>query len=177
MRKKLAAQGIIKMICGIIALGLLLFLPAGTFRFPGAWRMLGILFVPMLILGTVLLIVKPELLAKLLNQKENEGEQKSVIFFSQLLFVACFLLCGFDFRFGWSRRPLWVSIVGCAVFLITYAGFAELLRENEYLSQSSLLPPDVIHNFCRNVMLVRIELPFMVVNIIAHGVTMKAALP
>lgn len=136
MRKKLAVQGIIKMVSGIIALGSLLFLPARTFRFPGAWRMIGILFIPMLILGTVLLIVKPELLAKRLNQKENEDEQKSVILFSAIIFVVCFLLCGFDFRFGWSRCPLWVSIVGCAVFLITYAGFAELLRENEYLSRT-----------------------------------------
>lgn len=136
MRKKLAIQGISKMLTGLMLLGLLLFLPAGTFHYPGAWRMICTLFIPMVILGTVLLAVKPELLAKRLNQKETEDEQKAVILFSALLFIASFLLCGFDFRFGWSHVPLWVSVLGCIVFLLTYIGFAELLRENEYLSRT-----------------------------------------
>lgn len=136
MRIKLAIQGIIKMLSGLLATGLLLFLPAGTMHYPGAWRMIFILFVPMFILGTVLFIAKPELLAKRLNQKETEAEQKTVIIISIVLFTACFLLCGFDFRFGWSNVPLWLSFAGCAVFVITYAGFAELLRENEYLSRA-----------------------------------------
>lgn len=75
-------------------------------------------------------------LQNVLTKKETEDEQKSVIFFSLLLFVGCFLLCGFDFRFGWSHCPLWVSVVGCIAFLATYLGFAELLRENEYLSRT-----------------------------------------
>lgn len=136
MKKKLATKGLLKALSGVITLGLLLFLPAGTLHFPGAWRMIGILFIPMLILGTILLIAKPELLAKRLNQKETEEEQKSVILFSALLFVAVFLLCGLDFRFGWSHCPLWLSIIGCVIFLVTYFGFAELLRENEFLSRT-----------------------------------------
>lgn len=136
MKKQLAIRGIAKLLSGIVTLGLLLFLPAGTFRYPGAWRMMGILFIPMLILGAVLLIAKPALLEKRLNQKETEKDQKLVILFSALLFTACFLLCAFDFRFGWTQLPLWLSILGCVVFLATYLGFAELLRENEYLSRT-----------------------------------------
>lgn len=136
MRKELAFKGIIKILSGIVSLGLLLFLPAGTFMFPGAWRMIGVLFIPMLILGTVLLIKKPELLAKRLNQKETEDEQKSVILLSAIVFAASFLLCGFDYRFSWSHCPGWLSIAACIVFLITYGGFVELLKENEYLSRT-----------------------------------------
>jgi len=136
MKKQLAIRGIAKLLSGLVTLGLLLFLPAGTFRYPGAWRMMGILFIPMLILGAVLLIAKPALLEKRLNQKETEKDQKLVILFSALLFTACFLLCALDFRFGWTRLPLWLSILGCVVFLATYLGFAELLRENEYLSRT-----------------------------------------
>lgn len=136
MRKSLAVKGVIKLLSGLLAMGLLLFLPAGTRDFPGAWRLLGVLFIPMLLLGTVLLLVKPELLAKRLNQKETETEQKTVILWSALIFVACFLLCGLDFRFGWTHCPMWLSVAACVVFAATYAGFAELLRENEYLSRT-----------------------------------------
>jgi len=136
MKKQLALRGLVKLLSGLLLLGLLLFLPAGTFRYPGAWRMIGILFIPMFILGAVLLLAKPELLAKRLNQKEEEAEQKVVILLSALVFIVCFLLCGLDQRFGWTRVPLWLSIVGCAIFFLTYLGFAELLRENEYLSRT-----------------------------------------
>jgi len=136
MRKSLAVKGVIKLLSGLLAMGLLLFLPAGTRDFPGAWRLLGVLFIPMLLLGTVLLLVKPELLAKRLNQKKTETEQKTVILWSALIFVACFLLCGLDFRFGWTHCPMWLSVAACVVFAATYAGFAELLRENEYLSRT-----------------------------------------
>lgn len=136
MKRQLAITGIIKLLSGLLTLGLLLFLPSGTFRYPGAWRMICLLFIPMFILGVVLFCAKPELLAKRLNQKETENEQKAVILFSSLIFITCFLLCAFDFRFGWTHVPMWLSIVGCVVFLATYAGFAELLRENEYLSRT-----------------------------------------
>jgi protein-S-isoprenylcysteine O-methyltransferase Ste14 len=136
MKKKLAVGGFIKLLSGLLLLGLLLFVPAGTIHYPGAWRMICVLFIPMFVLGVVLLIANPKLLEKRLNQKESEPEQKVVIFFSSLLFVACFLLCGFDFRYEWTSVPMWLSIVGCIVFLATYAGFAELLRENEYLSRT-----------------------------------------
>lgn len=136
MRKQLAINGLIKMLSGILLIALLLFLPAGTLSFPGAWRMLAVLFVPMFILGIVLLEKKPELLEKRLSQKESEPEQNKVILFSGLMFIASFLLCGFDFRFGWTFVPKWLTAAGCVVFLVTYAAFAELLRENEYLSRT-----------------------------------------
>lgn len=136
MRKKLAVQGIVKLLSGALTMGLLLFLPAGTLDYPGAWRLLCVFFLPAFILGLVLLIAKPELLAKRLNTTETEPEQRCVLMFSSLIFAACFLLCALDFRFGWSDVPVWLSITGCVVFLLAYVGFAELLRENEYLSRS-----------------------------------------
>ena len=136
MRKKLAVQGIVKLLSGALTMGLLLFLPAGTLEYPGAWRLLCVFFLPTFILGLVLLIAKPELLAKRLNTKETEPEQRRVLMLSSLIFAASFLLCALDFRFGWSAVPAWLSTAGCAVFLLAYVGFAELLRENEYLSRS-----------------------------------------
>ena len=136
MKKNLAVQGSVKLLSGLLLLGVFLFLPTGTLHYPGAWRMIGTLFIPMFLLGVVLLIAKPELLAKRLKQKETEAEQKTVILLSALLFIASFLLCGFDFRFGWSFVPKWLSVLGCVVFLLTYIGFAELLRENEFLSRT-----------------------------------------
>ncbi len=136
MRKKLAVQGVVKLLSGALTMGILLFLPAGTFDYPGAWRLLCIFFIPAFVLGLVLLIAKPELLAKRLSTRESEPEQRRVLMLSMLIFAASFLLCAFDFRFGWTDVPAWVSTVGCVVFLAAYAGFAELLRENEYLSRS-----------------------------------------
>ena len=136
MRKKLAVQGIVKLLSGALTMGLLLFLPAGTFDYPGAWRLLSIFFIPAFVLGLVLLIAKPELLAKRLSTRETEPEQRRVLMLSMLIFAASFLLGAFDFRFGWTDVPAWVSTVGSVVFLAAYAGFAELLRENEYLSRS-----------------------------------------
>lgn len=136
MRKRLAVQGIVKLLGGALTMGLLLFLTAGTLDYPGACRLLCVFFIPAFILGLVLLIAKPELLAKRLNTKETEPGQRRVLAFSSLIFAASFLLCALDFRFGWSAVPAWLSTVGCAVFLLAYVGFAELLRENEYLSRS-----------------------------------------
>jgi len=142
MRLKLAIKGLIKMVFGVVALGLLLFLPAGTFAFPGAWRMILILFIPAFILGSVLLIKNPVLLEKRLNSKEKETEQKSVILFSALMFILSFVLCGLDFRFSWIRMPLWLSVVGCILFLLTYLGFVLVLRQNEYLSRTIEIQED-----------------------------------
>ncbi len=136
MRKKLAVQGVVKLISGAMTIGLLLFLPAGTFDFPGAWRLLSVFFIPAFVLGLVLLAVNPELLAKRLNTRETEPEQRRVLVISSFIFAASFLLCALDFRFGWSAVPTWLSTVGCIVFFAAYMGFAELLRENEYLSRS-----------------------------------------
>lgn len=136
MKLELAIKGIVKILSGILLLGVLLFVPAGTFNYPGAWRMISILFVPSIIIGGVLLIKKPELLEKRLNQKETENEQKFVIVLSALIFIVSFLLCAFDYRFGWTKVSLIISVIGCVIFVFTYIGFAELLRENEYLSRT-----------------------------------------
>ena len=136
MRKKLAVQGIVKLLSGALTMGLLLFLPAGTLDYPGAWRLFCVFFIPAFVLGLVLLTAKPELLAKRLSTRETEPEQRRVLMLSSLIFAASFLLCALDFRFSWSAVPAWLSTVGCVVFLLAYAGFAELLRENEYLSRS-----------------------------------------
>ena len=136
MRKRLAVQGIVKLLSGALTMGLLLFLSAGTLDYPGAWRLLCVFFIPAFVLGLVLLIAKPELLEKRLSTREAEPEQRRVLMLSSLIFAASFLLCALDFRFGWSAVPAWLSTVGCVVFLLAYAGFAELLRENEYLSRS-----------------------------------------
>ena len=136
MRKRLAAQGVVKLLSGALTMGLLLFLPAGTLDYPGAWRLLCVFFIPAFVLGLVLLIAKPELLAKRLSTRETEPEQRRVLALSSLIFAVSFLLCALDFRFGWSAVPAWLSKIGCIVFLAAYMGFAELLRENEYLSRS-----------------------------------------
>lgn len=136
MKAKLALNGVLKMISGMVCLGLLLFLPAGTWSYPGAWRLAAILFVPMMILGVSMLCFAPELLKKRLNTNEQEPEQKKVILMSSLVFVASFILCGLDFRFGWTKLPMWAVYLGCAVFLLCYLGYAELMRENAYLSRT-----------------------------------------
>ncbi|MDO5423646.1 MAG: isoprenylcysteine carboxylmethyltransferase family protein [Eubacteriales bacterium] len=133
---KLAGQATIKFFSGLLLIGLLLFWPAGTIRYAGAWRLIVLLFVPMLIVGIVLMKKAPELLRKRLNDKEGESEQKMVIALSSLEFIACFVLAGFDFRFGWTQLPGWVIAAACAVFLVAYGLYAEVMRENAYLSRT-----------------------------------------
>ncbi|MCQ4022387.1 MULTISPECIES: isoprenylcysteine carboxylmethyltransferase family protein [unclassified Ruminococcus] len=134
--RKLIIQAVAKFLCGLLLIGVLLFLPAGTVRYAGAWRLIGLLFVPMLLVGVLLLIKAPGLLQKRLNDRESEGEQKTVIALSALEFIVCFVLAGLDFRFGWTRFPGWVTVVSCTLFLIAYALYAEVMRENAYLSRT-----------------------------------------
>jgi len=136
MDKKLIRDAMIKLCSGIVLMGLLLFLPAGTFAFPQAWLLMGVLFVPMFGAGIVMLVKSPELLRKRLNAKEEQGEQKWVIALSGLMFVAAFVLAGLNFRFGWHLLPAWVSIAAAVVFLLAYLLFAEVLRENAFLSRT-----------------------------------------
>ena len=117
-------------------MGLLLFLPAGTLRWPRAWLMLGILFIPMLVAGVVLLIRSPELLQKRLNAKEAQGEQRKVVGFSALMFAAAFITAGLSFRFMWFLLPEAVSWAAAGVFLLGYLLYAEVLRENVWLSRT-----------------------------------------
>lgn len=134
--KKLFAQAIIKVTAGILLLMLLIFLPAGTMRFPGGWLLMAILFIPMIIAGFVMMFKNPELLRKRLDAKEKEDEQKAVVALSGLMFICGFVVAGLDFRFGWFMLPEWVQIAAAAVFLLAYILYAEVLRENTYLSRT-----------------------------------------
>lgn len=136
MDSKLFTRAITRFIAGVFIVGLLLFLPAGTFRYPQGWLLLGILFVPMFIAGLIMMKKNPYLLEKRLNVKEEESEQKEVILLSGIMFLAAFIMAGLSFRFGWLMLPFPVSIVFAAVFLVAYALYAEVLRENTYLSRT-----------------------------------------
>lgn len=133
---KLLLNALTKFIFGILLLGAMLFLPAWTLNYPHAWLFLGVLFLPMLVMGTVLFFKAPELLEKRLNHKEKEKTQQGVVALSGLMFPIGFVLSALDFRFGWSRVPLWLTILSAVVFLIGYAMYAEVMRENAYLSRT-----------------------------------------
>ena len=133
---KLFFQAVLKFLCGFVLVAALLFIPAGSFGYRQAWLLLGILFVPMFCAGIVMLTKSPELLRKRLNAKEKQSEQKAVILLSGLMFLAAFLLAGLNFRFGWIVLPGWVSIAAAVAFLLAYALYAEVLRENVYLSRT-----------------------------------------
>lgn len=136
MDRKLFVSAIVRFFAGVVLVGLLLFVPAGTFRYPQAWLLAGILFVPMFIAGLIMMKMNPELLKKRLNVKEKESEQKEVILFSGIMFLAAFIFAGLSFRFGWLMLPFPVSIVSAFIFLGAYALYAEVLRENTYLSRT-----------------------------------------
>ena len=133
---KLLINAIVKFLCGLLIVGGLLFLPAGTFDYTGGWLLIGLLFVPMLIAGFVMFFNSPEFLANRLDVKEKQGTQKGVIAFSGLMFLTGFVVAGMDFRFGWSEMPAWVVITASVLFLIAYALYAEVMRENAYLSRA-----------------------------------------
>ena len=133
---KLLLSAIIKFSFGIIFVGLLLFLPAGTIKFFNAWLFIGLLFIPMFILGIFLFIKSPELLEKRLNAKEKEKTQKGVVGFSAILFLASFLIAGFDFHFVWSKVPFWCVVLASVILILSYILYAEVMRENIYLSRT-----------------------------------------
>ena len=133
---KLLANGLVKFTSGLLMVGLLMFLPAGTFYYTYGWLLIGLLFAPMLIAGFVMFFKTPDFLEKRLDVKEKQGTQKGVIALSGLMFIAGFVLAGLDFRFGWSEMPLWVTITASVLFLIAYALYAEVMRENAYLSRT-----------------------------------------
>ena len=136
MNRELFIQAVTKFSAGLLIVGLLLFLPAGTLRYPQGWLLLGILFIPMFIAGLVMMKKNPELLKKRLNAKEKETVQKEVILFSGIMFLAAFIIAGISFRLGWLMLPFSVSIFFSVVFLAAYALYAEVLRENTYLSRT-----------------------------------------
>ena len=136
MRGKLFGKAIFEFLTGVLLVGVMLFLPAGTFAYWQGWLLMGILFLPMLGAGLVLLWKSPELLEKRLNADEKEEEQRVVLTLSALMFAAAFVVAGLNFRFGWIVLPAWVSYVAAAVFLLGYVLYAEVLRENTYLSRT-----------------------------------------
>lgn len=136
MTKNLFGSAIIKFTAGVLLVGALIFLPAGTLHFPGGWLLMGILFVPMFLAGFVMMAKDPNLLRSRLNAKEKETGQDLVIKLSGLMFLAGFILAGLDHRFGWSRLPGWVNVLGSVLFLSAYALYAEVLRENAWLSRT-----------------------------------------
>ena len=133
---KLLLNALVKFTAGLALVGALIFLPAGSLMYPGGWLFIGLLFIPMLILGVVMFVKAPELLKKRLDAKEKESTQKGVVALAGLLFIVGFVVAGLDFRFGWSRVPIWAVITASVVLLISYALYAEVMRENAYLSRT-----------------------------------------
>ena len=136
MTKKLFFQALTKFVVGLAIVMVLLFIPAGTLSFWQAWLFIGILFVPMLIVGIILMSRNPELLRKRLDAKEKEGEQKSVVAMSSLLFWAMFVIAGLNYRFGWWILHDGIVFAAAVVFLLGYAMYAEVMRENVWLSRT-----------------------------------------
>ena len=133
---KLLIEALAKFTCGLLLVGLLIFLPAGTLAYPYGWLFVGLLFVPMLIAGFVMFFKSPDFLAKRLDAKEKQATQKSVLAFSGLMFIAGFVVAGLDFRFDWSKMPGWVIVIASVLFAVAYILYAEVMRENAYLSRT-----------------------------------------
>ena len=136
MDRALFIRAISRFLAGLLLVAGLLFIPAGTWDYPQGWLLIGILFVPMFIAGLVMMKKNPELLKKRLNVRERESEQRSVILFSGIMFLAAFLSAGLSFRYSWLMLPVPVTIIAAIVFLAAYALYAEVLRENTYLSRT-----------------------------------------
>ena len=133
---KLLINALTKFTCGMLLVGVLLFLPAGSLDYGRGWLLMGLLFCPMFIAGLVMLKKSPAFLEKRLDVKEKQSTQKGVVGFAGLMFVVGFVVAGLDYRFGWSRMPLWVTVASSVLFLISYALYAEVMRENTYLSRT-----------------------------------------
>ena len=133
---KLFFQALTKFLLGAVIFGLLIFLPAGSLHYWQGWLLMGVLFVPMFIAGIVMMVKNPELLRKRLNAKEEEKEQKTVVVLSMLMFIAAFVVAGLNWRYQWIVLPDWTVWIAAALFLFGYVLYAEVLRENTYLSRT-----------------------------------------
>lgn len=133
---KLLINALVKFVFGIILMGVVLFLPAGTFRYPNAWLFIALLFIPMLLLGAILFLKAPDLLRKRLNSKEKENAQVGVVAASALMFVGAFVAAGLDFRYGWTQVPAWLVALAAVIQFASYGLYAEVMRENAYLSRT-----------------------------------------
>ncbi|MBQ9827280.1 MAG: isoprenylcysteine carboxylmethyltransferase family protein [Lachnospiraceae bacterium] len=136
MMKELFIQAVTKFLIGLILVGAILFVSAGTFEYWNAWLFIGVLFIPMFIAGLVMMFKSPDLLRKRLNAKEEQDEQKAVVALSGIMFLAAFIVAGLTFRFGWISFPLPAVIAAAVIFLAAYVMYAEVLRENAYLSRT-----------------------------------------
>ena len=136
MKSNLLFQSLAKFFLGIILMGVLIFLPAGSLQYWQGWLLMGILFVPMFVAGLVMMVKNPELLRKRLNAKEQEKEQKTVVALSGLLFLVAFVVAGLNWRFQWVVLPNWAVWVAAGIFIVCYLLYAEVLRENTYLSRT-----------------------------------------
>ena len=174
-------QALIKFITGLLIVGLLPFVTAGSFSYRQAWLLIGILFIPMFIAGLVMMKKSPDLLRKRLNVKEEQNEQKKVILLSGLMFLAAFIVAGLNFRFRWIILPDWVSYASAAVFLIAYALYAEVLRENAYLSRTVEVQEDqkvidtglygiVRHPMYMSTLLLFLSMPVVLGSVISFGI-------
>jgi protein-S-isoprenylcysteine O-methyltransferase Ste14 len=142
LTKDLFGKAMVKFTLGVICVGAVIFVPAGTVAFWQGWLLMGVLFIPICLFGIILLIKNPELLEKRLDAKETQKEQNLVVKLSGLMFLAGFVIAGLDYRFGWSEIPSGVSIAAAAIFLLAYLLYAEVLRENAYLSRTIQVQED-----------------------------------
>ncbi len=133
---KLLVKALMKFLFGLLLVGALIFAPSGTFEYINGWLFIGLLFIPMIFLGIALLIKAPALLEKRLNAKEDETTQKGVVALSGILFVGGFVVAGLDFRFGWSYVPTPIVVAASVILLVSYVLYAEVMRENAYLSRT-----------------------------------------
>lgn len=133
---RLLISALIKYIFGVALVALMIFLPAGDFVYPNAWLFMALLFVPMLILGVWLYVANPALLASRIKNKEQRKEQKHVVALSGIIFISVFVLCGLDYRYDWSEVPRWLVCVASVLLLVGYVMYAEVMRENAYLSRT-----------------------------------------
>ncbi len=136
MDKKLFWSAMVKFLGGLVLVGALIFLPAGSFAYWQGWLLMGILFVPMFLAGLVMMAKSPELLRRRLNAREEETEQKQVLALSALMFLAAFVLAGLNFRFGWLALPRWIVWTAAGLFLLGYILYAQVMRENVWLSRT-----------------------------------------
>lgn len=135
MKIKLLIQACVKFVLGLVFIGILLFLPAGTFEYWNAWLFIALLFIPMFLVGIILWIKNPQLLEKRLKNKEKENTQKTVINVSVIVFTIGFIISGLDFRYGWSQISIEFVIFGSIMLIISYGLYVEVMRENTYLSR------------------------------------------
>lgn len=169
---KLLVNALLKFVSGLAAVGLLLFLPAGTLRYWNAWLFSALMFLPMLMVGILLFLKAPELLEKRLNTREQEGTQKAVVALSALIFCLGFVLAGLDFRFGWSHMPTWLVAAAAVLQLVSYGLYAEVMRENAYLSRTVEIQKDQkvidtgLYGIVRHPMYLAVTLLFLTIPLV-----------